>query len=154
MWDCLCECGNEVIVEDSHLKTNHSQTCGCPKNKKGVDNPNYQGYKEISLAMWNRIQSNAKIRNHIFDITIEYVWNVFIKQKRLCALSNIDIYFATTSKNFNNGIATASLDRIDNSKGYIKGNVQWVHKDINRMKWAHDEEYFIELCKEVAKCKR
>lgn len=27
------------------------------------------------------------------------------------------------------------FDRIDPNKGYIIGNVQWVHKHINMMKW-------------------
>ena len=44
---------------------------------------------------------------------------------------------------------TASLDRIDSKKGYIEGNIQWVHKDINRMKWAFNEDYFIKLCNNI-----
>jgi hypothetical protein len=45
---------------------------------------------------------------------------------------------------------TASLDRIDSSKGYCEDNVQWVHKDINRMKNTFDQDYFISLCKLIA----
>lgn len=41
---------------------------------------------------------------------------------------------------------TASLDRIDSSKGYIPGNVQWVHKDVNKMKLALSEKRLLELC--------
>jgi len=47
-------------------------------------------------------------------------------------------------------IRTASLDRIDSSKGYVKGNLQWVHKDINMMKNHYNQKYFIEICKKVA----
>ena len=45
---------------------------------------------------------------------------------------------------------TASLDRIDSNKGYIKGNVQWVHKDVNTMKMDHTQEEFIKICTMVA----
>jgi hypothetical protein len=44
---------------------------------------------------------------------------------------------------------TASLDRIDSSKGYFKGNVQWIHKDLNVMKMDLTEEKFIDYCKLV-----
>jgi len=36
------------------------------------------------------------------------------------------------------------------NKGYIIGNVQWVHRDINRMKWGMTEDVFIRWCKRVA----
>ena len=46
---------------------------------------------------------------------------------------------------------TASLDRIDSSKGYIKGNVQWVHKEFNKMKLDLLDKEFIDICKLVHK---
>ena len=49
------------------------------------------------------------------------------------------------------GGQTASLDRIDSTKGYIEGNVQWVDKIVNAMKWNIPEKYFIEICKTIAK---
>ena len=45
---------------------------------------------------------------------------------------------------------TASLDRIDNSKGYLKGNVQWVHKDVNMAKGTMKNDSFIAMCKTIA----
>jgi hypothetical protein len=47
-------------------------------------------------------------------------------------------------------LTTASLDRIDSSKGYIEGNVQWIHKHINKMKNNFNESYFIEICKKIS----
>ena len=40
-----------------------------------------------------------------------------------------------------------SLDRIDSNNGYVEGNVQWVHKDVNMMKKDYNQEYFINICK-------
>lgn len=45
---------------------------------------------------------------------------------------------------------SASLDRIDSNQGYIEGNVRWVLKDINMIKGAYDNEYFVRLCNLVA----
>ena len=80
-------------------------------------------------------------------ITKEYIWDLFIKQNRKCALSGIELTFPlkNNDKSYN-----ASLDRIDSSLGYIEGNVQWVDKTINIMKNKFNQTYFIELCKKVA----
>jgi hypothetical protein len=41
-------------------------------------------------------------------------------------------------------------DRIDSSKGYVVGNIQWVHKHINKMKNKYPQDHFIEMCRLVA----
>jgi len=33
-WRCRCDCGNEVIVEESHLKDGHTKSCGCYRREK------------------------------------------------------------------------------------------------------------------------
>lgn len=32
-WLCECECGNQVVVTGTHLKSNHTVSCGCVKSK-------------------------------------------------------------------------------------------------------------------------
>lgn len=29
MWNCICECGNEVIIRGDSLRNGHTQSCGC-----------------------------------------------------------------------------------------------------------------------------
>lgn len=41
-------------------------------------------------------------------------------------------------------------NRKNSSLGYTTENVQWVHKDINRMKSDFSDNYFIEMCSNVA----
>ena len=45
---------------------------------------------------------------------------------------------------------TASLDRIDSSKGYTIDNVQWVHKKVNMMKKDMSDSEFIAWCNEIS----
>ena len=42
-----------------------------------------------------------------------------------------------------------SIDRINSDIGYIEGNIQIVHKDINRIKWDLSDKDFYKLCKAV-----
>ena len=41
---------------------------------------------------------------------------------------------------------TGRLDRIDSKKGYVPGNVQWVYKPVNMMKWKLSQKEFIHIC--------
>jgi hypothetical protein len=80
-----------------------------------------------------------------FDLTNEYIHNLFLNQDQKCNLTGWEINL------FNeNQPITASLDRIDSKKGYIKNNVQWLHKDINCIKLDFSQGEFIRLCKDVA----
>jgi hypothetical protein len=80
------------------------------------------------------------------EITIKQAWELFEAQNRRCSLTGLPLYFGGR-----NG-TTASLDRIDSSLGYLISNVQWIHKDVNRMKNHFDQDYFIDICKRIAFC--
>ena len=96
---------------------------------------------------------NSKAAQKVYEleITMEQAWSLFKEQDGKCALSGVSIQFP---KNRDQYGGTASLDRIDSKKGYILGNVQWVHKDINSMKNVFEQSYFIELCQKVAMTKK
>lgn len=143
---CECICGKIRNVQSSHILNGRINSCGClrPKTGRGNLNSRWKGFGEIPKSYINSINRGAKSRNLEFSITIEYLWNLFLIQSKRCALSGKEIWFNSIKKD-----TTASLDRIDSSKGYIEGNVQWVHKDINMMKQNFDEKYFLELCKQI-----
>lgn len=46
--------------------------------------------------------------------------------------------------------ANASLDRIDSNKGYVKGNLRWVDKHVNKMRLNWTDEEFLSLVAEIA----
>lgn len=150
-WLCECECGTKKEIGGSHLKRGHIISCGCLSKVRGPCARNWGGYGEISGANWRHMINGAKTRNRFqieFSITIEFAWELFLKQNRRCALSGAELSFGYGGSG---SYKTASLDRIDNSRGYVEDNVQWVHKRINFMKGTLTEKYFIELCESVAK---
>lgn len=157
-WKCLCDCGKESIVTYAHLINNETLACKIcrTKNKKfptkGKNNHKWTGYEEINGAYWCSIKTGASQRNIEFFITIEDIWNQFIKQNRRCNLSGRILQFSKNSRTQKDG--TASLDRIDSKKGYTIDNIQWIHKDINKMKMNFEEKYFINTCKEITEYKK
>lgn len=144
---CICECGNECIKDYYYVFKGITKSCGC-LYKENLDKLSFKakGYGEISGTYMDKIKQNAKRREVL--INIEYLWNLFLSQNRKCALSGLDLYFSTWK---NNSSQTASLDRIDSKIGYVKGNVQWIHKHINNMKQDYDNDYFISMCELISK---
>lgn len=147
MWFCE-ELGTGTVkpVASTHLLRGNAKSF--TPWKIGKEHAQWDGVEEMSGNYWNHIERGAMVRKLLFNISKTYAWNLFVKQNRKCALSGLDLYFPACGKS----PYTASLDRIDSSKGYIEGNVQWVHKTINLMKNRLSQEEFISFCKSVAQC--
>jgi len=84
-------------------------------------------------------------RGYAWDLTPQDVVSMWKQQEGVCALSGLPIGWPEKGLT-----ATVSIDRIDSSEGYIKENVQLLHKDVNMMKQAFSQEHFIALCQSVA----
>jgi hypothetical protein len=150
---CLCEvCGKTKNISSKSFATRKNKTCGCISReyKIGQKSPHYKGYKTLSGFFFGQIKKGARTRCINFEINMEYLWKLFKKQKGLCALSGLPIKMPIRPQDEQ----TASLDRIDSSLGYVEGNVQWLHKYINKMKLDHDQDFFIELCHSVVECSK
>ena len=126
-WTCK-KCEHTWISAISDRTRKH----GCPncrnKNKIGPASSRWKGYGEIGATYWSQLKRGAKNRGYEFSITIQYIWDLFLKQNRRCAFTGRTLILPTLRDSKN--IGTASLDRIDSTEGYKDGNVQWVHKNI------------------------
>lgn len=106
--------------------------------------------KDISMTIYKRLEREAKRKGIIFNISVKYLQELYDLQNHKCRYSGIELNITESiSTKENRKLNTASLDRIDSSKGYIEGNVQWIHKDINYMKFNFSEEKFLNLCKMI-----
>ena len=94
MWLCKCDCGKEKIIRGTSLKAGVTNSCGCLSKRTGQNHPQFTGYKEISGRKWIEIKRCGRVRNKKFNITLPYLWNLFLKQKRLLPLTNTLITFS------------------------------------------------------------
>jgi len=143
--ECICDCGKTTILSAHQITSGKTKSCGCLKTRRRAGR--FSGCGEIYGEFWYHIQYNAKRRKIKFDISIEDAWSLFLKQNRKCAISGLPLTFHSASKVWD---GNASLDRIDSTKGYVSGNIQWLHKDINWMKQDYSQREFVNYCRAVA----
>jgi hypothetical protein len=138
-----CSCGSEHKVSAYTLINGTSTKClKCGNSLKKEKNPAWKGHQEIPYSWF----SNYFLRNRkrVGDITIQDVYELWIKQNKKCSLSGVEIGFEKDS-------ITASIDRIDSKKEYYLENIQLVHKDVNLMKNYFDNDYFINTCHKISR---
>lgn len=139
-WICLCDCGEKYEAIYAHLRDKKTTSCyKCAFKKTRIHN-------ELSGTFWRQIVQGAKKRNIEVSVNKKTVYELFIKQNKKCGISGLPIEMAETTKDHCHGKTTASLDRIDSLKGYHIDNICWVHKDINKIKWNLQINYFLFLC--------
>lgn len=85
-----------------------------------------------------------------FTVTAEEAWDIFEKQYFRCVFTGMLIKLPANSEARGRGEWTASFDRIDSKRGYEPGNVQWIHKRLQKMKHAMLDHEFIEWCRLIA----
>jgi hypothetical protein len=149
-WKVKHRCGN--ILDFRICLVNRQKYCkGCLddyiKNNHGSKHKSWKGVGDLSSDLFTTIKLNARDRKLDFDLDLEYLWNLFLSQERKCALSGLDIYL--NEKCDEKKYKTATLDRIDSKSGYIKGNVQWLHRDVNKIKNNLPEDYLFKICEKI-----
>ena len=118
--------------------------CKACANSDPKSNSHKGYYKGVLRASFvHKYKTGAETRGLDFTVSFNDLADLLIEQDFRCALSGECLDAMEVSNN-------ASLDRIDSSLGYVKGNVQWVTSEVNMMKQAYSQERFIEVCRLVA----
>lgn len=106
-------------------------------------------YSYAQLGIYQRLKNcvtRSKLRKKWQnDLDDEFLHSIWEKQDGKCALTGRELTYEA------NHPFTASIDRIDSSKGYLRDNVQLVGKVINIMKSDLPQDDFIEICKVIAR---
>jgi hypothetical protein len=135
-WRCVCQCGNELIVQAKHLKSGRTQSCGCRRTKKGA----------AFRYVLRHYQSGARKRGLVWMLT----------PREFHKLTSSPCYYtgrrpSTTQVSKSGETYTYNgIDRLDSSRGYTTDNCVPCYKEINRMKGSIPVQEFIKLVKEIA----
>jgi hypothetical protein len=102
------------------------------RNKKS---PRYAFSSTLALA-----RKRAEV-----TINQDYLMALYDQQEGLCALSGVRMTWATGKTS----PTSISIDRIDNQKGYIDGNVRLVCVAINAFKGIMNDEELLKMAKSL-----
>lgn len=130
VWTCKCSCGKTIDISTSVVSRRHKKSkshCGCKNKKKHhVLYWNFYSYKKL-----------ARRKNRDFFIEEFEFYDLVNRPCFYCG-------FKSSVKNKVNGI-----DRIDNNKGYINGNMNPCCQQCNYGKQEQPLEEFISWIKRV-----
>ena len=147
-WLCRCSCGTEREVDQAHLRDSSSKSCGCLKNELTKSRNRRIALPAGQAAINNKFSSwklNAKRRGYKWELTKEQAFSLSQQNCHYCSASPAN---CTKSPRNNGTFIYNGLDRIDNSLGYVSGNVVPCCWKCNRAKGTMTvEEFSAWLCR-------
>lgn len=142
---CIQSCYNNTDAKNNgkHLPTDTGQRYKhnlVANNRLDVFSP---------FRYYQRQLKRNEVKYGKSDLVIEDLVNLWDSQQGICPYTNIRMVMPATMKGLHNTVNCASLDRIDHTQGYIKGNVEFVTLLINYAKNAFTKEDVIAFLKLV-----
>ena len=122
-WLCRCECGKTVVVEGGNLRGGHTQSCGCiVAEKRSTMHASHGLSNDPLYSVWSGVIRRCTNPNDLSfgryggrGITICDEWR-----------HDFQAFYDHVSKLPDCLEDGYTLDRADNSLGYMPGNVRWV----------------------------
>lgn len=131
---CQCKCGKYQYLYRWQLKDRLS--CSqCGKYSKQYISKT----KDLDVQFFNHLKQSYDD----FQITYKYANDLLKQQHHRCAYTGSALF---TQNNYNNCV----LDKINPQKGFVKNNVQWICKQIGKMKGQLTDKQFLQICKKIS----
>jgi hypothetical protein len=165
---CKCSCGTLRLFNWKDIRRGKTKGCGCRRNtpelralakeraiqfqKEGILNRGYVR-KDAKCPFRYILRMLNKPNRKPCNLKIEDLKQVWKQSGGVCPYTNIKLTLPLGSANPNPEISykMASIDRIDSSKGYIKGNIQYISRNINLAKGTLTHQQMLDFMNLIKK---
>lgn len=137
-------CSRSCAIRWANTHKKHTFTEKCRQHLLSIANNRHDEYSGFRY-----IFRNIKKRFKEVNIDLPYLKQLWDIQNGICPYTGIHMTLPTYKHNADY-FTVASLDRIDSSKGYIKGNLQFVVLPINLMKSSMSDAAIKRFLKQIS----
>ena len=136
-------CGLTKTLEKypPHSKGYYKRSC------RDCYNARKKRYKQSTPEsyLYTRLNSGKKIESSLKKEDLKDMWDA---QQGKCSVTGLHMTYASRPMRDSTGL-NASVDRIDQSKGYEKGNVRLVCFRVNLMRHSGEDADLLWWCKQI-----
>lgn len=135
VWECVCECGKTKTVKGYSLRSGTTKSCGCIW-RESISKPRTHGMSQSKeYSVWEGMKTRCFNPNdkHYKDyggrgISVFNGW-----------VNDFEAFYSHIGP----APPGATIDRIDNEKGYVPGNVRWVTQSENASNRRSSKRWFV-----------
>jgi len=139
-WLCRCDCGVEKKVTSRALLSGDSTSCGCYQRETCGKINRLENGLSAKKSIYENYKRQAKKKEVVFDLNFEEFLELTQRSCYYCGKEPENFYKPVASSG---GFKYSGIDRIDNTKGYTKGNCVSCCKRCNIFKSDMSYEEFI-----------
>ena len=130
---CSLSCSSKARLKRPEIKAKMLEYSTSEENKEHLKK--MSGNQRDEFTPFRMLLKTSKQRNKENNLDLQYLKELWENQNGICPYSGVNLQLPEYSNSSKiPKTIRASLDRIDSSKGYIKGNVQYTSTLINFMK--------------------